>query len=91
MGGDVEVLVGALEELHYTKLELALDGALSGDVQVRLAIDGRNPRYERGRPVELRVKVDTNLPALLRGSRSITGVPEVIERRLRDRVPVGDD
>jgi len=55
-----------------------------------VALHGQNPRYEGGRRVELNVKVETNLPALLRGGRSVTGVPEVIERRLRDRVPPDD-
>jgi hypothetical protein len=87
LGGDVDVLTGALEDFHYDRLRLTLDGALDGDVTVGLEIDGRNPRYEGGRPVELNVKVDTNLPALLRASRSVSGVPEVIERRLRGRVP----
>ena len=87
MGGDLEVLVGALEELHYEKLRLELDGALSGDVRVAGEIRGRNPRYEAGRPVELNLNLEANLPALLRGGRALTGVPEVIERRLRGRVP----
>ena len=66
---------------------MTLTGALDGDVEVGLEIDGKNPRYEGGRPIELNVKVETNLPALLRASRSVSGVPEVIERRLRGRVP----
>jgi hypothetical protein len=87
LGGDVDVLAGALEDFHYDRLRLTLSGALDGDVTVGLEIDGKNPRYESGRPVELNVKVETNLPALLRASRSVSGVPEVIERRLRGRVP----
>lgn len=87
LGGDLEVLVGALEELHYEKLRLTLDGALGGDVRVTGEIRGRNPRYEAGRPVELNVTLEANLPALLRGGRAVTEVPEVIERRLRGRVP----
>ncbi|HVH05830.1 MAG TPA: YdbH domain-containing protein, partial [Myxococcota bacterium] len=87
LGGDVDVLAGALEDFHYDKLRMTLTGALDGDVEVGLEIDGKNPRYEGGRPIELNVKVETNLPALLRASRSVSGVPEVIERRLRGRVP----
>ena len=66
---------------HHRLLEQYLSETLG------LEIDGKNPRYEDGRPVELNVKVDTNLPALLRASRSVSGVPDVIERRLRGRVP----
>jgi hypothetical protein len=87
LGGDVDVLAGALEDFHYDRLRLELSGALDGDVTLGLEIDGKNPRYEGGRPVELNVKVDTHLPALLRASRSVSGVPDVIERRLRGRVP----
>jgi hypothetical protein len=87
VGGDLEVLVGALEELHYDKLRLELDGVLSGDVRLRAEIRGRNPHYEGGRPVELNLSLEANLPALLRGGRSVTRVPEVIERRLQGRVP----
>ena len=71
-------------------LRIDVSGALDGDVQVGVALHGKNPRYEGGRRVELNVNVETNLPALLRGGRSVTGVPEVIERRLRDRVPPDD-
>jgi hypothetical protein len=87
VGGDVDVLTGALENFHYDQLRMELTGALDGDVDLGLAIKGKNPRYERGRPVELNVHVETNLPALLRASRSVTGVPEEIERRLRERQP----
>jgi hypothetical protein len=85
LGGDVDVLAGALENFHYEKLVMTLTGALDGDVDVGLEIKGKNPRYESGRPVELNVRVETNLPALLRASRSVSGVPEEIERRLRER------
>jgi hypothetical protein len=91
VGGDLEVLVGALEELHYEKLRLELDGALSGDVRLKAEIDGRNPRYEGGRPIELNLNLEANLPALLRGGRSLTRMPEVIERRLQGRVPGDGD
>jgi hypothetical protein len=87
LGDDVDVLAGALQDFHYDTLRLVLSGALDGDVQLGVALHGRNPRYERGRRVELNVSLEANLPALLRAGRSVTGVPDVIEHRLRGRVP----
>jgi hypothetical protein len=87
LGGDVDVLAGALEDFHYDTLRLALSGSLDGDVHATIALHGKNPRYEGGRRVELNATLETNLPALLRAGRSVTGVPDVIERRLRGRVP----
>ena len=91
LGGDVDVLAGALRDFHYDTLRLALSGSLDGEVRVGVALYGKNPRYERGRRVELNVNLETNLASLLRAGRSVSGVPEVIERRLRGRVPSDGD
>jgi hypothetical protein len=86
LGEDLDVLAGALEDFHYDTLRLDLSGSLDGEVRVGITLHGKNPRYQGGRRVELNAKLETDLPALLRASRSVTGVPEVIERRLRGRV-----
>ena len=83
--GDLAVVADALEDYHYEELLVGLEGDLAGEVRMRLNLKGRNPTYERGRPVHLNLEVETNAPATLLASRAATRIPEALERRLRSR------
>lgn len=81
--------LAALEDFQYDSLELTMDGSLDGAAVVSIRLEGRNPAYQKGRRVVLNVNVEADLGDLLRGASSATLVPEMLERRLRDRVDPG--
>ncbi|HEU4431368.1 MAG TPA: YdbH domain-containing protein [Myxococcota bacterium] len=76
-------VLGALENLQYDELTLTIDGDLSDRVAVRMHIRGRNPNFQKGRPVVLNVNVDLPLGSLLRAAAVATGVPEEIEEQVQ--------
>ena len=45
----------ALRDFHYESLDVAIDGALDGDLAARLDLRGSSPDVEAGRANELRV------------------------------------
>ena len=76
-------VLGALENLQYDELALIMNGNLSDRVEVKLHIRGRNPNYQKGRPVVLNVNVDLPLGSLLKAAAAATGVPEEIEEQVQ--------
>jgi hypothetical protein len=76
-------VLGALEDLHYDELTLIMNGKLTDRVDVKLHIRGRNPNYQKGRPVVLNVNVDLPLGSLLRAAAAATGVPDEIEEQVQ--------
>jgi hypothetical protein len=86
LSGDIAQVADALEDYHYEKLMFGLEGDLAGDVRMRVHLEGRNPAYEGGRPVHMNLTIEANVPATLLASRAASRMPEVLERKLRDRV-----
>jgi hypothetical protein len=76
-------VLGALENLHYDELTLTIDGDLADRVAVLMHIRGRNPNFQKGRPVVLNVNVDLPLGSLLRAAAVATGVPDEIEEQVQ--------
>lgn len=80
----MDVLLAALDDFHYDRIELELDGDLRGAMEVQLHLRGSNPNLQQGRPVELNVSVDARLADLVAAGRASYRVPEIVEKRLRD-------
>jgi hypothetical protein len=59
----ISPVLGALTDLHYDELTLTLNGDVADRLDVKIQVKGRNPNYQKGRPVVLNVNVD--LPASL--------------------------
>jgi hypothetical protein len=76
-------VLGALENLQYNELTLTIDGDLGDRVAVKMHIRGRNPNFQKGRPVVLNVNVDLPLGSLLRAASVATGVPDEIEEQVQ--------
>jgi hypothetical protein len=76
-------VLGALENLQYDELTLTIDGDLGDRVAVKMHIRGRNPNFQKGRPVVLNVNVDLPLGSLLRAASVATGVPDEIEEQVQ--------
>jgi hypothetical protein len=76
-------VLGALENLEYDELSLSMNGDLADRVDVKLHIRGRNPNYQKGRPVVLNVNVDLPLGSLLKAAAAATGVPQEIEEQVQ--------
>jgi hypothetical protein len=72
-----------LEDFHYERLEIEIDGSATEAVVIKIHFAGVNPDYQDGHPVEFNLSVDARLSDLLRTGMRIYRMPEKIEERLR--------
>jgi hypothetical protein len=72
-----------LENFHYERLEIEIDGSATGAVVTQIHLAGANPDYRDGHPVELNLSVDARLSDLLRTGMRIYQMPKKIEEQLR--------
>ncbi len=74
----------ALKNFNYTLLEAEVDYAESGDLQLAVHLQGRNPEVEAGRPIHYNLNINENIPVLLRSLRLQDQVVRQVERRVRN-------
>ena len=72
-----------LEDFHYERLEIEIDGSAMGAVVIKIHFAGVNPNYQDGHPVEFNLSVDARLSDLLKTGMRVYRMPEKIEERLR--------
>lgn len=71
-----------LSNFEYESLSSVVDYTEGGDLKLQLRLEGRNPDMEETRPVVLNLKVENNVPQMLRSLRAARAVEEVLEQRL---------
>jgi len=64
-GAELERVLGALANFHYSSLSLKIDKALDGEARVIGRIEGQNPDHDDGQPYVLNVNVQGNADRLL--------------------------
>ncbi len=74
--------LAVLENFHYDKLELGIDGPAQGEVAIQIRLAGSNPDYRNGHPIDFNLSVESRLSDLLRTGIRIYRIPAEIEKRL---------
>ena len=59
--GRMDMVLDILEDLRFDGMTLTLDGDAQKDVQMQVHIQGRNPKIQEGRPVDLTVNLTGNI------------------------------
>lgn len=72
----------ALSDFAYQRLDVTVDYARDGTLSLAVALEGRNPRVEKGRPIHYNLSVTENVPNLLKSLRLSDEVSEGIQKRL---------
>ena len=75
--------LAVLENFHYERLEIEINGPALGAVAVQIHLAGVNPDYQEGHPVDFKLSVAARLADLLRDEMRIYRIPAEIEERLR--------
>jgi hypothetical protein len=60
-GGRMDMVLDILEDLRFDGMTLTLDGDAQKDVQMRMHVQGRNPKIQEGRPIDLTVNLTGNI------------------------------
>ncbi|KPA51731.1 hypothetical protein VT25_16650 [Photobacterium leiognathi subsp. mandapamensis] len=72
-------IVEVLDNYHYNSIAFAFDYAKSGDLSLKTRIEGKNPDFQDGRPINVNLKLNDNIPKLLRSKELIDSSPLVAQ------------
>ena len=82
----MRLVAEALDDFHYDLLTSQVRYATDGTLNLRLRLHGHNPALEGGRPVNLSVNLEEDIPALLTSLQLSDRVSETIQRRVQERL-----
>lgn len=83
----LQLATTALEDFRYDRLESEVSYAPRGQLLLGLRLHGHNPALEGGRPVNLTINLEENVPSLLTSLQLSGRVNEAIQRRVQQRLP----
>jgi len=82
----MRLVTEALDDFHYDLLTSGVRYATDGTLNLGLRLHGRNPALEGGRPINLSVNLEEDIPALLTSLQLSDRVSETIQRRVQERL-----
>lgn len=82
----MQLVATAIDDFRYDKLSSRVDYDDSGKLLLALSLSGRNPELEQGRPINLNVNLEENVPKLLTSLQLSDRVSDTIRKRVQDRL-----
>lgn len=82
----MQLVATAIDDFRYDKLSSSVDYADTGTLLLALSLSGRNPALEQGRPINLNVNLEENVPKLLTSLQLSDRVSETIRKRVQERL-----
>ncbi len=83
-GDSVNMALDALSDFRYKELSLTLERQLTGDAALGLHLNGSNPSFYNGYPVEFNFTATGRLDEILRKGLAGYQLPAMIEQRLNE-------
>lgn len=81
----LNMVLQPLSNFHYNALKAGVQYQADGTLDLAMTIEGRNPDWQRGRPVHFNLTVQENIPALMRSLGVVKGIQQSIERQFDRR------
>lgn len=72
----------ALSNFEYESLESQVDYTATGNLKLKMRLQGRNPDLDEGRPVVLNLGLENNVPSMLKSLQAARAVEEILERKI---------
>lgn len=82
----LRTLAGVLSNFYYQQLSATIDYDQNDKLTLAIRLKGSNPQVENGRPIELNVNLEEDLPALLKGLTLTNSLNEVIRKRVQQKI-----
>jgi hypothetical protein len=86
VGGDTQTVMEILDDFHYERLQLDVNGDAFGEVVVALKLYGANPAFQGGQLVDYNLKVEAHLADLVRTGAAAYKLPEKIQERIGELI-----
>ncbi|MER2512952.1 MAG: YdbH domain-containing protein [Nitrosomonas ureae] len=64
-GEEMNLLLQAMQDFHYTELSLTLDKSVAHDLVAQLSLLGNNPKVKEGQDFRLNVRLETDIDKIL--------------------------
>lgn len=73
----------ALSDLQYQLLDLDVHYQPNGDLTLKSRLQGNNPTWQQGRPIDLTLTIEDNIPDLLRALKITGRITEAIDQHFQ--------
>jgi hypothetical protein len=81
----VGLVVKALSNFNYDVLDVKTDYLASGDMHLKVRLQGHNPDWQEGQPINLNLNLQENVPALLRSLQLGSELSEKVKKRMQEK------
>ncbi len=78
-----EILLNLLRDFRYDVLDSEAEYKTDGQLLMKMQLRGKSPQEFKERPVHLNLTLDQNILSLLKSLRSVNGLNERIDRKVR--------
>lgn len=82
----MRIVADALDDFHFNLLSSGVSYDQSGKLLLNLHLEGQNPDVKKGRPINLNINLEEDIPALLASIQLSGQVSEIIQKRVRERL-----
>lgn len=83
--GGVGLVLDALKNFQYRRLEVGVEGELTGEMTLLLTLEGSNPDVYDGYPFQLNLNLEGPLADVVQGSTTGFRIQDAIEERFQKR------
>lgn len=83
--GGMGLVLDALRNFQYRTFEVGVDGELTGEMTLRLTLEGANPAVYDGYPFQINLNLEGPLADVVRGSTTGFRVQDAVEKRFQER------
>lgn len=82
----MKVMLQALDDFHYSVLASEVSYDTSGKLLLALTLKGSNPALEKGRPINLTINLEEDLPALITSLQLSSQISDKIKQRVQQHI-----
>lgn len=82
----MKVLLDALNDFHYSVLESNVSYNQQGQLTLGLKLQGQNPALEAGRPINLTINLEEDIPAMITSLQLSSQISDKIKQRVQQRL-----
>lgn len=82
----MKVMLDAMDDFHYTVLASNVSYDTNGKLLLALQLQGKNPALEAGRPINLTINLEEDLPALITSLQLNSKLSDKIKQRIQQKL-----